>query len=200
MKKLNNHGLTAVEVLICFSITAVIVISLFKIINNFNEKQAIESKKNLIQTYKNTVTKTIQDDILAGGGVQEVICMNDDYDSGRVSVELKINQFYSSKITINFNGEEENDNIEEYIEYEYKAFDEVENKEKFTLKDIPGVEFNEPKIDYDEDNGLLNIYVGIIDLDLDLGDKYEVLDITLPLRCKWGNGELSCPDIKPCTN
>ena len=47
MKKLNNHGLTAVEVLICFSITAVIVISLFKIINNFNEKQTVESRKNL---------------------------------------------------------------------------------------------------------------------------------------------------------
>ncbi len=199
MKKLNNHGLTAVEVLICFSITAVIVISLFKIINNFNEKQTVESRKNLIETYKNTVTKTIQDDILTKGGVKQVVCLEEDYDNGILSVNILTNQSTIGKIIIKFNTDSENDTTEEYIGYNSISF--VKNdEEKFTLKDIPGVEFNEPKIDYDEDNGLLRIYVGIIDLDLDLGDKYEVLDITLPLSCKWNSESSLCPDInKTCT-
>jgi len=190
MKKLNNHGLTAVEVLICFSITAVIVISLFKIINNFNEKQTVESRKNLIETYKNTVTKTIQDDILTKGGVKQVVCLEEDYDNGILSVNILTNQSTIGKIIIKFNTDSENDTTEEYIGYNSISF--VKNdEEKFTLKDIPGVEFNEPKIDYDEDNGLLRIYVGIIDLDLDLGDKYEVL---------WNSESSLCPDInKTCT-
>lgn len=194
MKKLNNHGLTAVEVLICFSITAVIVISLFKIINNFNEKQTIESRKNLIETYKNTVTKTIMDDILQAGGVRNLYQpVNDSIESdGSLKVEFNLVGGCIGELQIHYN-----DTGREYVTYRnytpanFPAPEITYLNEKFPLSDIPGVEFNEPKIDYDEDNGLLRIYVGIIDSDLDLGDKYEVLDITIPLTEKWNFDEMS---------
>lgn len=194
MKKLNNHGLTAVEVLICFSITAVIVISLFKIINNFNEKQTIESRKNLIETYKNTVTKTIMDDILQAGGVFSIYMDKEPVltSTGDLEVEWYLKNTNIGKLTIHYDHPGE-----EYISYEnytpanFPAPEITYLNEKFPLSDIPGVEFNEPKIDYDEDNGLLRIYVGIIDSDLDLGDKYEVLDITIPLTEKWNFDEMS---------
>ena len=84
-------------------------------------------------------------------------------------------------LTIKFNTDDSS-NDEEYILYETYNRDE-NTKEKFSLRDIHGVQFNEQRIDYDEDGGLLNIYVGIIDIDL--GDKYSVLDLTLPLTKKW---------------
>lgn len=187
MKKLNNHGLTAVEVIICFSITAVIVISLFKTINNYNEKQYIESNKNQIKTYENTVTKSIQDDVLRNGGVFQLlesnITNNYDaaYDNGKIVVQFQFTNQKTAMLTIKFNTDDSS-NDEEYILYETYNRDE-NTKEKFSLRDIHGVQFNEQRIDYDEDGGLLNIYVGIIDIDL--GDKYSVLDLTLPLTKKW---------------
>lgn len=187
MKKLNNHGLTAIEVIICFSITAVIVISLFKTINNYNEKQYIESNKNQIKTYENTVTKSIQDDVLRNGGVFQLlesnITNNYDaaYDNGKIVVQFQFTNQKTAMLTIKFNTDDSS-NDEEYILYETYNRDE-NTKEKFSLRDIHGVQFNEQRIDYDEDGGLLNIYVGIIDIDL--GDKYSVLDLTLPLTKKW---------------
>lgn len=184
MKKLNNHGLTAVEVIICFSITAVIVISLFKTINNYNEKQYIESNKNQIKTYENTVTKSIQDDVLRNGGVFQLLESNitNNYDaaynSGKLVVNFKFTNQKTARLTIKFNTDDSS-NDEEYILYKSSSY----NEEKFSLNDIHGVQFNEQRIDYDEDGGLLNIYVGIIDIDL--GDKYSVLDLTLPLTEKW---------------
>ena len=187
MKKLNNHGLTAIEVIICFSITAVIVISLFKTINNYNEKQYIESNKNQIKTYENTITKSIQDDVLRNGGVFQLlesnITNNYDaaYDNGKIVVQFQFTNQKTAMLTIKFNTDDSS-NDEEYILYETYNRDE-NTKEKFSLRDIHGVQFNEQRIDYDEDGGLLNIYVGIIDIDL--GDKYSVLDLTLPLTKKW---------------
>lgn len=165
MKKLNNRGLTAVEVIISFSITAVIVISLFKIINNFNEKQYLESKKSQIKLYENTVTKTIQDNILKSGGVWHV----------------ELDENVENKIEFIFNNNR-HATLEINNEYIYYKGEEIE--EKFFLKEVPDVEFNEPRIDYVEDEGILNIFVGIIDIDL--GDKYSVLDLHLPISEKWG--------------
>lgn len=193
MKKLNNKGLTAIEVLICFSITAVIVISLFKTINNYKTKGAIESDKNLITTYKNTVTKTIQEDIIKRGGVIKLEADESgnfvEISSGYIKLKMILNcetveckDLYNKKIAeleIKYKANEA-DESEEYIKYK----DTFNETEKFPL-DISSVSFNEPKVDYDEDNGLLNIYVGVINNDL--GDKYEILDLTLPLIEKWPN-------------
>ncbi len=182
MKKINNHGLTAVEVIICFSITAVIVISLFKVISNYNDKQYIESNKNQIITYKNVVTKSIQSDILKNGGIKSISPsdFNDKYDEMYNNKYFNINFYYN-------NGQNARLYFDLHENYEYILFSNSERvDEKYPLSDIGnGVIFNEPRIDYDEDNELLNIYVGINHPDL--GDKYAVLDLTLPLTSKWSN-------------
>lgn len=175
MKKLNNHGLTAVEVIICFSITAVIVVSLFKTINNFNEKQYLESKKSQIKLYENTVTKTIQDNILKNGGLWHVELSKEK--ENKIYFTFNNNRYATLEIHYDSDENEE----KEFIYYE--SGEEI--NEKFYLEEVPDVKFNEPRIDYDEDNGILNIYVGIIDIDL--GDKYSVLDLHLPISKKWGN-------------
>ena len=191
MKKINNHGLTANEVIICFSITAVIVISLFKTINNYKDKQYMESNKNLVQTYKNTVTKTIQDDVLKNGGVYKIENENEyisgDYYQGLGDISVVFcfgGDTCPKKSTLEINYMTEGEEKSEDDEEEYILYTDVNNnKEKFPLSDIPGVIFNEPTINYDRDGGILSIYVGVTDIDL--GDKYSVLDITLPIVEKW---------------
>ena len=70
VKKLNNKGLTAVEILVCFSIVSIVVVSMFKVVNNQRDKQTIASYKNSVTTYKNSVMKTIEDGIIKGEGIQ----------------------------------------------------------------------------------------------------------------------------------
>ena len=150
-------------------------------------KETTNRLKNQIKTYENTVTKSIQDDVLRNGGVFQLlesnITNNYDaaYDNGKIVVQFQFTNQKTAMLTIKFNTDDSS-NDEEYILYETYNRDE-NTKEKFSLRDIHGVQFNEQRIDYDEDGGLLNIYVGIIDIDL--GDKYSVLDLTLPLTKKW---------------
>lgn len=67
MKKLNNKGITTIEVIICFVLVVVITVSMYSTISNFNQKRTLESYKSEIYTYKNTLTKTIQDDFIKKG-------------------------------------------------------------------------------------------------------------------------------------
>ena len=67
MKKLNNKGLSIIELLVCFVIVAIISIALINTIMNYRAKQETENIKNLIRTYKNTITKVVQNDIINYG-------------------------------------------------------------------------------------------------------------------------------------
>ncbi len=64
MKKLNNKGMTSIEVLISFLIVTAIAISLFDTVTSYKTKQQIESYKNTVIEYKNSLTKLINDDII----------------------------------------------------------------------------------------------------------------------------------------
>ncbi len=64
IKKLNNKGLTSIEVLISFIIVTAITISLFDTVTSYKTKQQIESYKSTITGYKNSITKLIYDDII----------------------------------------------------------------------------------------------------------------------------------------
>lgn len=68
-KKLNNKGLTAVEILVCFVLVSIIIISMMNVVTNYKDKEEQESYKNSITTYKNILTKTIYDDIINNKGV-----------------------------------------------------------------------------------------------------------------------------------
>ena len=67
MKKLNNKGITTIEVIISFVIVIIITISLYTTVTNYNQKRLLESYKSKIYTYKNTLTKLIQDDLIKIG-------------------------------------------------------------------------------------------------------------------------------------
>lgn len=66
-KKLNNKGMTTVEILISFVLVALISTSLYTTISNYNRKMDRETFKLEINKYKNILTKEIQDDIVKGG-------------------------------------------------------------------------------------------------------------------------------------
>ena len=67
MKRLNNKGITTIEVIISFVIVVIITASLYTTVSNYNQKRLIEGYKAKIYTYKNTVTKIIQDDFIKIG-------------------------------------------------------------------------------------------------------------------------------------
>ncbi len=67
MKKLNNKGMTIIEVLVCFVLVAIISTSMYNSISNFNDRRNIESMKEKIINVKNLFTKQVEDDIVKKG-------------------------------------------------------------------------------------------------------------------------------------
>lgn len=67
MRKLNNKGMTAIEILVTFLIVAVIVVSLYDGIISLKNKETISSYKLSLVTYRDLLTKDIQDDLIKVG-------------------------------------------------------------------------------------------------------------------------------------
>ena len=66
MKNLNNKGMTAVELLVTFTILSVVVVGLFDMVLNYKDKEQQKSIKSSIIDYENKLQKTIQDDFIKG--------------------------------------------------------------------------------------------------------------------------------------
>lgn len=67
IRKLNNKGMTAIEILVTFLIVAVIVVSLYDGIIALKDKETISSYKLSLVTYRDLLTKDIQDDLIKIG-------------------------------------------------------------------------------------------------------------------------------------
>ena len=67
VKKLNNKGLTTIELLISFVLLAILVASLYGTVETYKNRQSIEEFKDEIYTYKNLLTKDIQSDLIKKG-------------------------------------------------------------------------------------------------------------------------------------
>ena len=67
MKKLNNRGITTIEVLISFILVMVMTISMYSTVTTFNDRRLREQYKAEVFTYKNLLTKQIQDDFIKIG-------------------------------------------------------------------------------------------------------------------------------------
>lgn len=67
MLKLNNKGMTSVEILVCFVLVVIIATSMYTTVVAYKNKQQIESYKQRVLTYKNLLTKEIQDDLIKKG-------------------------------------------------------------------------------------------------------------------------------------
>ena len=64
---MNNKGFTTVEVLVCFVIVSVVMMSLFSTISSFNEKKIQESYRARVYEFKNGITNMIQEDLIKRG-------------------------------------------------------------------------------------------------------------------------------------
>ncbi len=67
MKKLNKKGMTVIEVVLTFALIMIIVASILSLIMNYRGKTQTNLTYLDLMTYKNTLTKEIQDDILKYG-------------------------------------------------------------------------------------------------------------------------------------
>ena len=67
MKKLSNKGMTSVEVLMAFIVVVMISVSMYSTVSAYQNKQQIESFKEKIMTYKNLLTKEVNDDLIKKG-------------------------------------------------------------------------------------------------------------------------------------
>lgn len=70
----NKKGMTTIELLICFTIVGIITASMFSLVMNYKEKQQVESIRGDVLSYKYSLTKRIQDDLIKNSvsGVKEM--------------------------------------------------------------------------------------------------------------------------------
>lgn len=64
---MNNKGFTTVEVLVCFVVVSIVMMSLFSTISSFNEKKIQESYRARVYEFKNGITNVIQEDLIKRG-------------------------------------------------------------------------------------------------------------------------------------
>ena len=67
IKKLNNKGITTAEVLVCFVLIVLISASIYSIVDTYSNRHRIESFKEKVVTYKNLLTKEINNDLIKKG-------------------------------------------------------------------------------------------------------------------------------------
>ena len=65
--KLNNKGMTAIEILVTFVLIAIIVVSMYDGVVDLKTRETVSSYKLSLNTYKNLLTKDIQDDLIKTG-------------------------------------------------------------------------------------------------------------------------------------
>ena len=69
LKKLDNKGMTVIEILVSFVLVSTIVVSMFSLVSKYAARREQEVDRNSINTYKTTLTKEIYDDIINSGGI-----------------------------------------------------------------------------------------------------------------------------------
>lgn len=67
MKKLNNKGMSIVEVVVTFSLIMFLVVGLLVIVINYRNKVAVSLERLSLDTFKNNLTQDINHDILTKG-------------------------------------------------------------------------------------------------------------------------------------
>lgn len=89
LKKLGNKGMTTVEILVCFILLILVVVSLYGTVSSFRNKQIIEGYKEQIFTYKNLLTKEIQDDLIKDGLVNAMSSFDPSTNTYTVDMEFR---------------------------------------------------------------------------------------------------------------
>ena len=206
---INNKGLTAIELLICFSLVSVITIAMFQTINSYKNKQDIESFKSSITTYKTTLTKEIYTDIINNFGIVstsysggEVINPDDIYKSIDFTYTLTLN--FKSGVTKQlevrskarcFENKRDNEGNKDCVCTEYDSnglcknvsdFD-IDNKHSEFYVKYNGEIYDLPKIDGLKYNSIVTEEKddGFISIHIGLwhseyGTEYDALNVIVP--------------------
>lgn len=184
--------MTLIEVIVCFFLVVIIVLSMLKVVNNYKDKQDIESYKNSIFTYKNTLTKTIWNDIIKHQGIMKYEDVTSNQNTTGIEVEYKF--YFRDGNTRNLTiykriiATKDVDRVNEDESSYYILYGPSGGQEKFEFPSIYNVQFNQTVVNEIEFSGdgaknkgkMIHIYVGIYNPDLQIGDKYNVLDIYTP--------------------
>ena len=174
--RLNNKGMTIVEILVCFVLVSLITVSIYSAISSFNTKRNIESYKEKINTYKNTLTKLIQDDLIKNGLISAKyippVMDADNIETYTVQMTFRDGSTKSlivkRRLAQDFDLEAEDVLIDDYfmiqyddIEYPIPDLGEYQNDLGETVKDL---RIN--NIDIDASSNVLSIYIGFYHPDL----------------------------------
>lgn len=200
--KLNNKGITTVEILICFVLVVIITVSMYTIISTFNEQKIIEGYKEELTTYKNTLTKDIQDDFIKIGinkatyekkmenssraTEHKLTCVMKDGSTRilKITQTLAKSEYHPgglSDVDDEFKieyGKSESD----LIEYPLPDFGSFENEYHHTVKDLS---VNNVLISITDDN-VLSVYIGFYHPDL--STRYAI-DIVCPINYVFGGSQ-----------
>ena len=64
MMKLNSKAMTTIEILLAFTLVAIVATSMLNVVLSYKTREEIESVNSVIVRYKNTITKVVQDDVV----------------------------------------------------------------------------------------------------------------------------------------
>ena len=200
LKKLNNRGMTAVEILVCFVLMSILAVSMYSSIASYKNKQSIESAKEKIFTYKNLLTKEVQDDLIKKGLVSAEISETINETKG------KPENLPSKVFKVDFlfrDGSKKQLVINRRLASDYSVVDCASEKinDAFSIQygeegnlmtyDLPDVGYGENQcgekvldlrinnVDINKDNNILTIYIGFYHPDL--GTRY-VINIVCPIN------------------
>ena len=67
MKRLNNKGMSIIEIILCFALASLIIISLYNIIDSISTNKRTEETKFILSYQKTEFTKVIMADIIKNG-------------------------------------------------------------------------------------------------------------------------------------
>ena len=91
IKKLNNKGITTAEVLVCFVLIILISTSIYSIVDTYSNRHRIESFKEKVVTYKNLLTKEINNDLIKKGLNSVHFETNDDSEPTEYTAKFILN-------------------------------------------------------------------------------------------------------------
>ena len=77
--RINNKGITSVELLVCFIIVSTIVASMYSLILSYRNREQIEEVNNEVVSFSNTLQRDIQKDLVNGHLVNVTNVSDDGY-------------------------------------------------------------------------------------------------------------------------
>lgn len=131
MKKLNNHGMSIVEIVLTFTLIMILVSGMLVIVVNYRTKVSISLERLKMDTFKNNLTQDIYNDILTLGLAE----INNEGECATLSLNRCINlvfqdgsekAFGTSKVLAN----NKDSVVNKYLYYDgikYKLKDDIPN-------------------------------------------------------------------------